>query len=130
MERLDIDGLIRKAVKDKKQGKRHAARSENILDAAWRKFLQRLGSKAESAGSATVAVEPRGTSQECSIAVQPSGRASRRGRIPARGAGWRWTGTGMRPGTSCPGGCRDCKNQKNQSGQLCRGGERVVNRPQ
>ena len=66
VERLDIKGLIEKAVEDKKQHKRFAAKSENILDAAWGKFLQRLGSKAESAGSAIVAVEPRGTSQECS----------------------------------------------------------------
>ena len=59
-------GLVRKAVEDKKQHKKFRAKSENILDAAWGKFLQRLGSKAENAGSATIAIEPRGTSQECS----------------------------------------------------------------
>ena len=66
VENLDIMGLVRKAVEDKKQHKKFRAKSENILDAAWGKFLQRLGSKAENAGSATIAIEPRGTSQECS----------------------------------------------------------------
>ena len=66
VEDLDIMGLIRKAVEDKKAGKKICAKSENILDAAWGLFLLRLGSKAANAGSAIKAVEPRGTSQECS----------------------------------------------------------------
>ena len=65
VEDLDIMGLIRKAVEDKRNGKKVCAKSENILDAGWGLFLQRLGSKAANAGSAIKAVEPRGTSQEC-----------------------------------------------------------------
>ena len=66
VEKLDIRGLIRKSTEDKKKHKKFAAKSENILDVGWGLFLSRLGSKAESAGSAVKAVEPRGTSQECS----------------------------------------------------------------
>ena len=66
IEGLDIRGLVQKSVEDKKQNKKFRARPESILDAAWGEFSQRLGSKAENAGSATMAVEPRGTSQECS----------------------------------------------------------------
>ena len=65
IEDLDIMGLIRKAVEDKRKGNKICAKSENILDAGWGLFLQRLGSKAANAGSAIKAVEPRGTSQEC-----------------------------------------------------------------
>ena len=64
VERLDIEGLIEKAVQDKH--KRFGAKSENILDAAWGMFVSRLRSKAESAGSAVKGKEARGTSQECS----------------------------------------------------------------
>lgn len=66
VERLDIRGLVRKAVEDKRQRKKIRAKSENILDAAWGMFVQRLGSKAENAGSVIETVEPRGTSQGCS----------------------------------------------------------------
>jgi len=66
VEKLNILQLIKKATEDKKNHKKIAAKSENILDVGWGMFLQRLGSKAENAGSATKAVKPRGTSQECS----------------------------------------------------------------
>jgi len=66
VEKLNILQLIKKATEDKKNHKKIAAKSENILDVGWGLFLQRLGGKAESAGSVTKTVEPRGTSQECS----------------------------------------------------------------
>jgi len=65
-EKLDIKGLIQKSQEDKNKYKRVRAKSENMLDAGWRMFLEKVRSKAESAGSATKAVEPRGTSQKCS----------------------------------------------------------------
>lgn len=39
---------------------------KSILDAGWRVLLQAIVCKAESAGKHAVAVDPRGTSQECS----------------------------------------------------------------
>ena len=65
-EALDIVEMIRKATQDKKEHKKYAAKSENILDAAWGKFLQRIRSKARNAGSVIMTVDPRGTSQRCS----------------------------------------------------------------
>ena len=57
VEKLNIKDMV---VKNKK------AKPKNILDAAWGMFQQKLRSSAESAGSAVIAVEARGTSQECS----------------------------------------------------------------
>ena len=66
VEALDTRGLIEKAEQDRKGRKKFRASNKNIHDAGWGMFLQGLRGKAERAGSATVAVEARGTSQECS----------------------------------------------------------------
>ena len=54
-EKLNIRGMLRN---------HRLARS--IADAGWYSFLQILGSKAESAGSQVILVDPKYTSQECS----------------------------------------------------------------
>ncbi len=55
VENLNIKNMVRN---------RHLAKS--ILDASWGQFLRILSRSAESAGGASIAVEARGTSQECS----------------------------------------------------------------
>lgn len=55
VENLQIRNMVRN---------RHLAKS--ILDASWGQFLGILSRSAESAGAAVIAVEARGTSQECS----------------------------------------------------------------
>ena len=55
IEKLNIKGMVRN---------RYLAKS--ISDASWGQFLRILSHSAESAGGASIAVEARGTSQECS----------------------------------------------------------------
>ena len=55
VERLNIRGMVR-----------NYRLSRAIADAAWGGFLTVLGHKAESAGVTVMAVNPRGTSQQCS----------------------------------------------------------------
>jgi putative transposase len=54
VEKLNIAGMARSRL------------AKSILDAAWGQFLFQLAYKAEEAGCLFVAVNPRGTSQECS----------------------------------------------------------------
>jgi putative transposase len=48
------------------QGLASSALAKSIRDAGWRILLHAIACKAESAGKHAVAVDPRGTSQECS----------------------------------------------------------------
>ncbi len=54
VERLNIKGLVR-----------NHSLAKSISDASWGQFLGVLSHSAESAGGASIAVEARGTSQEC-----------------------------------------------------------------
>jgi putative transposase len=54
VENLNIRGLARTRL------------AKSIGDAGWGQFLHALATKAESAGREVIAVDPRGTSQECS----------------------------------------------------------------
>ena len=54
VEKLNINGMMQSRF------------GKSILDAAWGQFLFQLSYKAESAGCSLCAVNPRGTSQECS----------------------------------------------------------------
>lgn len=76
VEKLNIRGMLSNS---------HWARS--ISDASWGQFLGILSNKAESAGSAVIAVEARGTSQECSNcgATVPKATSKRRHRCGACG---------------------------------------------
>ncbi|NEO73024.1 transposase [Moorena sp. SIO3H5] len=53
-EKLNIKGLVKTKL------------AKSILDAGWGQFLSIISNKAENAGLATVAVNPRNTSQNCS----------------------------------------------------------------
>jgi len=54
VEKLDIEGLV------------HGILSKSVHDAGWGTFIAILTSKAANAGRELVAVNPAGTSQECS----------------------------------------------------------------
>jgi putative transposase len=54
VENLNIRGLARTRL------------AKSVSDAGWGQFLRALRTKAESAGREVIAVDPRGTSQECS----------------------------------------------------------------
>lgn len=54
VERLNIKGMVRSRL------------AKSISDAAWGQFVTTLTYKAVNAGATVVAVDPRGTSQECS----------------------------------------------------------------
>ncbi|MFS8859888.1 transposase, partial [Synechococcus sp. H60.1] len=53
-EALNIKGLARTRL------------AKSVHDAGWGQFLQILAAKTERAGLLTIAVDPRGSSQECS----------------------------------------------------------------
>ena len=55
MEKLNIKGLARTWL------------AKSINDAGWGQFITILSNKAENAGLKVIAVNPNGTSQECSI---------------------------------------------------------------
>jgi len=55
VEKLNVAGMLR-----------NRTLAKHIADASWSSFLSILSNKAENAGSAVVAVEAKGTSQECS----------------------------------------------------------------
>lgn len=56
IEKLNIKGMIR-----------HPYLAKHISDASWGSFARMLGYKASSAGNQVIEVDPRGTSQICSI---------------------------------------------------------------
>jgi putative transposase len=56
IEKLNIKGMIR-----------HPYLAKHISDASWGTFARMLGYKASSAGGRVIEVEPRGTSQMCSV---------------------------------------------------------------
>ena len=66
IEKLDIAGMVQTEPKEV-QGKRRRAMRRNIMDSAWSTFIFYLGYKAESAGKPVVMVDPKGTSQRCSV---------------------------------------------------------------
>ena len=81
VERLGIAGMVRSGF------------SKSIYDAAWGQFLYQLTYKAESAGGRVVAVNPRGTSQDCSRCGERVQKDLASGSITVPSASCNWTGT-------------------------------------
>jgi putative transposase len=105
----------------------------SIYDAAWAQFARILTSKAEEAGCEVVRVDPRGTSQECSVcgADVPKTLAVRMHRCPHCGlvvnrdvnAAWNILRRGRRRQGAVPvGACKDLRIPN--LGQSARSGSR------
>jgi len=80
----NYDLIAHEALNIKGMAQGHFAKS--IMDAAWSILLSQVRYKAESAGVYAIAVNPRGTSQMCSVAVETFRRNWRSGCIAVRTA--------------------------------------------